>query len=302
MKIASLDLGSNTFLLFISKVKDNKIIKVLHDETKVIRLAEKVQATSLLQKSALQRAELCFKDYSKTIKSYGVDKVIAFATSAARDAKNSDQLIALGKKYQIPITIISGKQEAQLTKQGALYDLNNLGSNPVIIDVGGSSTEVIDNSFLQSFNMGSVRLQEACVKNDPPTEKDFLALQKFTDSCLKDFSNLQASCIVAVAGTPSTLACLINQKEFCFNSVHGKKISLQDLQNVFDKLSKMTLKQKQAVKAMPKKRADVILYGLFILLQILKKLKAKNFIVSATGVRYGIALTSNLQHTNKTCS
>lgn len=290
MKIASLDLGSNTFLLFIAEVRDNKIIKVLHDETQVIKLAEKVQATALLQKQALQRAELCFKSYSKIIKSHSVDKVIAVATSAARDAKNSDQLILLGKKYQIPISIISGKQEAQLSKQGALYGLDHLGSKPVIIDIGGSSTEVIGDTFLQSFNMGSVRLQEACIKNDPPTEQDFLALKKFTDLCLKDFGNLQASSIVAVAGTPSTLACLINQNDFCFNSVHGKQISLQSVQKIFDTLSKMTLQQRQAVKAMPKKRADVIVSGLFILLQILKKLNVKYFIVSATGVRYGMAL------------
>ncbi|MBE8221883.1 MAG: hypothetical protein HAW60_04050 [Bdellovibrionales bacterium] len=290
MKIASLDLGSNTFLLFIAEVKNNVITNVIHDETQIIKLAEKVQSTGLLQKETLKRVEKCFKDYSKTINNYKVDKIVAVATSAARDAKNSQKLIDLGSKYNIPIKIISGSQEAALTYEGSLNNLDNLGQSPIVIDVGGSSTEVIGHNFLHSFNIGSVRLQEACVKNDPLNKNDFVALQKFVDKSLKDLPLLNSSSVVAVAGTPTTLACLLDKKDFSYNKVHGKKITTKSLEITFNKLSKMTLLQRKSLKAMPEKRADVIVSGLFILLSILKKLKIKNFYVSAAGVRYGLIL------------
>lgn len=290
MQVASLDLGSNTFLLFIAEVENNIITKVLHDETRIIRLAEKVQKTGLLQPETLKRVDLCFKDYAQTIARYKVDKVLAVATSAARDAKNSQELISLGDKYNIPIKIISGKSEASLTYQGSTYGLNNLGSSPVVIDVGGSSTEVIGPNFLHSFNIGSVRVQEACVKNDPLQEEDFLFLGSFVEECLKDCPELKASSVVAVAGTPTTLACLLDKQDFLYNRVHGKVISVKELEQVFNKLSVMTLKQRQQVVAMPIKRADVIVPGLFILLSVLKKIKAKEFFVSASGVRYGLVL------------
>lgn len=292
MKIANLDLGSNTFLLFIAEVKNNVITKVLHDETQIIRLAEKVQATGLLQVETLKRVEQCFQGYSKTIRQHGVDKVAAVATSAARDAKNSEELIALGVKYNIPIKVISGKQEAALTYKGSLHNLDNLGSSPVVIDVGGSSTEVIGPDFLHSFNIGSVRLQEACVKNDPLGKTDFVSLQKFVDESLEGFPFLNASSVVTVAGTPTTLACLLDKKDFSYNRVHGKKITIKEIELMFDQLSKMTLEQRKKVVGMPAKRADVILPGLFILLSLLKKLKIKHFYVSAAGVRYGLALTA----------
>lgn len=290
MKIASLDLGSNTFLLFIAEIKNGVITQVFHDETQIIRLAEKVQSTGLLQSETLKRVEKCFQDYSKIINQYQVDKVVAVATSAARDAKNSQELVSLGAKYKIPIDVISGKKEATLTYKGSLYDLDNLGSSPVVIDVGGSSTEVIGPNFLHSFNIGSVRLQEACIKNDPLDEEDFLSLQKFVDKSLKDLPLLKASSVVAVAGTPTTLACLLDKKDFFYNRVHGRQITVEKLELTFDRLSKMTLSERRKVVAMPVKRAEVIIPGLFILLNLLKKLKIKSFYVSAAGVRYGLIL------------
>lgn len=290
MKIASLDLGSNTFLLFIAEIKNAVIAKVLHDEIQVIGLAKKVQSTGLLQPDTLKKVEKCFQDYSKIINQHKVDKIVAVATSAARDATNSDELVNLGAKYNIPIEIISGNKEAALTYRGSLYDLDNLGSAPVVVDVGGSSTEVIGPDFLHSFNIGSIRLQEACIKNDPLREEDFIFLQKFIDKALKDLPLLKASSVVAVAGTPTTLACLLDKKDFSYNRVHGKQITLKNLELIFDKLSKMTLLQRKHLTAMPVKRASVIVPGLFILLNLLKKLKIKSFYVSATGVRYGLAL------------
>ncbi|MBE8162740.1 MAG: hypothetical protein HAW63_01980 [Bdellovibrionaceae bacterium] len=292
MKIASLDLGSNTFLLFIAEVTEDGITQVLYDETQVVRLAEKVQSTGLLQPETLKRVEACFQNYAKKIQHYQVDKVVAVATSAARDAKNSEELVSLGEKYNIPIKVISGKQEAGLTYKGSLYNLPNLGPNPLVIDVGGSSTEVIGSHFLHSFNIGSVRLEEACVKNDPLKEEDFLSLQKFVDKALEGLPLLNSSSVVAVAGTPTTLACLLEEKDFLYSRVHGKTISVENLEVIFNKLSKMTLLQRQQVIAMPAKRADVIVPGLFILLSLLKKLKVKHFYVSAAGIRYGLALQS----------
>ena len=182
MKVAALDLGSNTFLLLITEVNSKgEIENVLHDEAVVTRLSEGVNETKLLASSALDRAEKCFSSFSATIKKLSVQKVYAVATSAARDAKNSELFFDLAAKFDIPLRVISGQEEAELTFLGALGSQNNEGK--CVIDIGGGSTEImaaVENKIVgKSMDIGCARLTEKFISSHPTPMEELDKIENF---------------------------------------------------------------------------------------------------------------------------
>src|SRR5262249_6939279 len=142
MRVAALDLGSNTSLLLIAQMEGARLVRVLHDETTITKMGQGVHANRRFHPEALARLDACFASYAKTIRELKCDKVVAVATSAARDVSNGHELLDLGKKHGIPIHIISGDKEAQLTFKGALCDREST-IGIAVVDVGGGSTEII---------------------------------------------------------------------------------------------------------------------------------------------------------------
>src|SRR5271167_3074463 len=102
MKVAALDLGSNTSLLLIADVELGRVTRVLHDETTITRLGQGVHADRRFHPEALRRMDECLAKYRAVIDRLGADRVLAVATSAARDVQNGEELLQLGRKYQIP--------------------------------------------------------------------------------------------------------------------------------------------------------------------------------------------------------
>src|SRR5438094_253040 len=120
MRVAALDLGSNTSLLLIADVVDSRIVKVHYDTTTITRMGQGVHKNRRFHPEALVRLDRCLADYAEKIREFDCTVVIAVATSAARDVDNGEALIQLGQKHAIPIHIITGQREAELTFRGAL--------------------------------------------------------------------------------------------------------------------------------------------------------------------------------------
>jgi exopolyphosphatase/guanosine-5'-triphosphate,3'-diphosphate pyrophosphatase len=295
MRVAALDLGSNTSLLLIVEVAGQTVQRVLHDETTITRLGQGVHHDRKLHSEALARMDACLSRYQKTILEHKCEKVIAVATSAARDVRNGDKLIDLGKKYGIPIHIISGAREAELTYNGALSDRSDR-DGLAVVDVGGGSTEIITSHDKQvqscSINIGSVRLTELCVHSDPLS----LAEQKqLYDYVAKEIVAHRLPVtpireVVAVAGTPTTLAALTLGRPFAEEWVHGFKLSAQKLGEWVERLARMPLPERAQLPGMQAGRADVIVVGAMILAGVMQALNKQEMTVSTRGVRYGVAL------------
>lgn len=295
MKVAALDLGSNTSLLLIAEVENGRLVKVYHDETRVTRMGQGVHANRTLHPDALIRMDDCLRDYSAVIARHGCDKVIAVATSAARDVKNGGDLMALGHRHKIPIHIISGDKEAQLTFRGALCDRDDL-RGLAVIDVGGGSTEVITGDEREahgtSVDVGSVRLTEMYVTKHPIAKKELERVRKYSDQAFAKAPLPKGPFreVVAVAGTPTTLAGIDQEREFDEKYIHGYKLKAATIENWIERLAAMTVEQREALKGMQPKRADVIVTGSVILLGAMRALGQNEATVSTRGVRYGVAL------------
>ncbi len=293
MRIAALDLGSNSFLLLIAEVENSKILKVIHDEQRVTRLGQGVHKSRSFHPDALKRAEACFSDYKKIIDDYDVDIVQAVSTSAARDVKNKDEFIELGKKYSIPIQIISGQLEAQLTYKGSV---NKEDENVSVIDVGGGSTEIIgiNNNEIKGFSLdiGSVRLAEIHNALDTVSSDCLMKIDNYILKEIEKHKNKlpEINKAIAVAGTPTTLSCILQEIEFDVKKVESYFISLDELKIMREKLSKMDLESRKKLKGIHPDRADVLPCGISILKNICEYFNLNGFSVSCQGVRFGLAL------------
>ena len=298
MKVAAIDLGSNTFLCLIAEVSKSAIIKVYSDTVETVRLGQGLDKTKKFHPEALQRAESSLKKFSEIIKEHRPEKIMAVATAAAREAVNKEELFAIAKKYNLPLEIISGDIEAAITYQGAISGFNTKDQNLMVIDIGGGSTEIIfgrEKNLLkgQSLNIGCVSLTEKFITSQPTGDLEIQKLYEFIDFDIKkaktimpvDFSLDQ---IIAVAGTPTSLAAA-ELGYFNPDKIDGYILTEEKLE-IWLKNFKISTIEEKITMGIPKGRADVILVGSIILLRTLKLFGLKQIVVSTRGVRYGVAL------------
>jgi len=294
MKLAAIDLGTNSFLCLIADVAKGRVTRVHEDLTHLVRLGEKVHETRLLQPGALARAEKSFSVFQKVIQENNCDRVLAVATSAARDVQNANELLALGKKYGIPIQVVTGEMEASLTFTGMALDRPSL-DGVVGIDIGGGSTEITrqeeDGSIRgESVDIGCVRATELCVKTNPIPPIEMKELRDFVYDKLSIFGPMDPKEAIAVAGTPCALACAEKNINFDAKAIHGTKLTRKTVQKWAEKLAAMSIEERLRVPGIDRGRADVIVAGAVILDVVGEIIGAEEFTVSILGARYGLAL------------
>ncbi|MCC6276989.1 MAG: Ppx/GppA family phosphatase [Oligoflexia bacterium] len=299
MKVAAIDLGTNTFLCLVARVKgsgSSAKIEVIKDCSRVVRLGEKVNQNRAFLPEALARAEVCLKEFANIIKESGAEKIVATATSAARDAKNGHELLQLGERLGIPIEVIGGKREAELSFYGTMSGFPaHLNKQVLVVDVGGGSTELIRHSpgqplQAQSFDVGVVRLTEMFVKSDPIKESEYEELRAYGKQVLQKFGKPPVDHVIGVAGTPTTLACIVQAIAFDDEKINGFSLTREQIDFWGRKLGAMTLDLRKQTTGLEPKRADVIVAGCALLDAALEIIGHSEMIVSTRGLRFGAAM------------
>lgn len=298
MKVAALDLGSNTFLCLIAEVDINGVSKIYSDTVEVVRLGQGLSNTKMFHSDALKRADNCLQNFSRLIKEHKPEKVLAMATSAARDATNKHELFDLCKKHNIPLEIIPGESEAAITYQGAVSGLGSTEKNLMVLDIGGGSTEFIfgrGKALIKgaSYDIGCVRLTEKFITRQPTPATE---IQQVFDNVDPEIakavammpSDFKLDQIIAVAGTPTSLAAA-ELGFFDPEKINGYRFPGSKLESWLKKFGQSSINEKIEM-GIPAGRADVILVGVIILLQTLRRFNLDEITVSTRGVRYGVAL------------
>lgn len=295
MKLASLDLGSNTFLCLVSEVENQKVTKIYSDEVEMVRLGQGLSASKKFHPDALVRAKNTLTNFRKTLDREKPEAILAMATSAARDAENKEELFKICKDLNIPLEIIPGEKEAEITYRGGVSGLTTTGSR-LVVDIGGGSTEFIfgeDQKILsgKSLDIGCVRLTEKFISAQPTPQAEIDKLQNFIREQLQQIIKLASQApkeILAVAGTPTTIA-QVELGGFDAAKIDGYILTQQGLETWLKKLTGLSVAEKIAI-GYPEGRADVIIVGVITLLETLKAFNLKELTVSTRGVRYGVAL------------
>jgi exopolyphosphatase / guanosine-5'-triphosphate,3'-diphosphate pyrophosphatase len=288
--VGALDLGSNTFILTLVKQDSKGQRSVLCDDVVYVRLGQGVHESRRFHPQVLERAAQALERFSHRLKSYQPRKVLAVATSAARDVTNQEELVSLCGSFGIPLQIISGDQEAQFTFHGATF-FSFMKDPHWVLDIGGGSTEIIYGQgsqifWRQSFDLGCVRLSEIWGQEN---QKGLEA------SALKEFSEkipplyVKDSCLVlAVAGTPVEIVRLLSPKDFDIQKVENFLISRKDLDDVFELVTARTPQQLFEEFGTPHGRGDVLYVGILLVRAFLQCVGAESFRVSSAGIRFGV--------------
>ena len=285
-----IDIGTNTCLLLTANLSNNKLTK-LYEAQEIPRLGKDLYKTGMISQESFQKVSEIFNRYISVSKEYGSEKIFAFGTSALRDAKNSTEFIDfIEKSTGIRIRIINGKEEAKYSYEGAVFDLDK-NKSYAVLDIGGGSTEICYRERNEissvSFDIGAVRLFEhnQDLKN---LENTKISIRSKINSENVDIGERK---LVGVAGTITTLSAIKNGLEdFNENIIHKDILRISDINDIFNKLTSMTAKERLDLGSYMAGRSDVIIPGTLILMELMKFLKAEEIIVSAKGLRYGLFL------------
>ena len=221
------------------------------------------------------------------------------ATSATRDVKNRDSFFAGIKELGVLPDVISGETEARLSFNGALSRVTPDGEPVLVMDIGGGSTELITGSAAGemhgaiSIDIGSVRVTERFLKQNPVADDDLARAADYVDDLLAgsgvDFASIGTW--IGVAGTATTLAGVyLGLEQYDRERVHGATIPLPAIAELLHRLAGLTVEEIRALPSMHPGRADVITGGALVESRIAARLNVENLIVSESDILDGIAL------------
>ncbi|MDX1890411.1 Ppx/GppA phosphatase family protein [Mycolicibacterium sp. 050158] len=309
-RVGAIDCGTNSIRLLIADVADGRLHDV-HREMRIVRLGEGVDATGSFTEGALARTRGALVDYAALLAEHGVHTVRMVATSATRDAANRDEFFAMTAEVLGAVVpgavaeVITGTEEAELSFNGAVGELDSAAGPFVVVDLGGGSTEVVlgtpagvEASY--SANIGCVRLTERCLKSDPPTATEIAdaraVVREGLAAALAAMPVERAKTWVGVAGTMTTLAALaMNLPAYDSAVIHLSRVAFDDLLKVCDGLLVMTRRQRAALGPMHEGRVDVIGGGAIVVEELARELRARagidQLVVSEHDILDGIALS-----------
>ena len=298
MRVAAIDIGTNTVLLLVAEMRDGLLVAVEEHAT-ITRLGQGVDKTRQLAPEAVERTNACLDRYAEIVERLGVTKTDVVGTSAMRDAGGGDVVRAHVKaRFGVESRTISGDEEARLTFAGALSGLTLPGERVVVFDIGGGSTEVVDGNpstraiaFAHSYDVGSVRLTERHVRSDPPSEAEREAVaHAASDAFASVPPSVRGAPVVGIAGTVTTLAAVsLGMTTYDGARLHGHTLTLTELERVVAMLARVPLEERRTIAGLEPKRADVIVAGGLVALAFLRHVGAASLVVSDRGVRWGLA-------------
>jgi exopolyphosphatase / guanosine-5'-triphosphate,3'-diphosphate pyrophosphatase len=288
VRVAAVDLGTNTTRLLVADVEDGRIDEV-HRETRITRLGEGVDARHRLLPVPIARARNALTDYRRTLERLGAERTLAVATSAVRDAENGEAFLGeVEWSYGFTTRLLSGDEEAELTRRGV-----DPKPGTLVVDIGGGSTELIVDDFHTSLDIGSVRYTERCVHTDPPDPQELDEISRAVHTILEEHVQVKAQSAIGVAGTLTTLAALdLGLEQYDRERVHGHRLTTAAARMQLARLAALPLHERRELPAIEPDRAPVIVAGAVILVSILDHFGLDEIEVSERDILDGIALAA----------
>jgi len=287
VRVAALDLGTNTTRLLVADVVDGRVDEV-ERRLAITRLGEGVDQRRRLLPVPIARVRNTLVDYRRTAAELGAERALLVATSAVRDAENGEAFLGeIEWSYGFVTRLLSGDEEAQLTRRGVGTG-RRLGARDLIVDVGGGSTELIANGWHGSLDIGSVRMTERFLHSDPPAPEEIDACVTAVNVALPD---LYADGAVGVAGTVTTLAALdLGLEAYDPERVHGHRIPARSVEEQLERLAALPLHERRLVPGLEPERAPVIVAGAIVVREVLRHYGVDSIEASERDILDGAAL------------
>ena len=301
MRVAVVDIGTNSTRLLIADVEGNGVYEV-ERRTTVTNMGRGVDHTAMICSDAVEDVCAAIADYKARYEAMGVDRVMAIATSAVRDAGNGDAFIAeLRERFDLDARMLTGAEEAHLTYLGATAHRPTAGPT-LVFDIGGGSTELVvgtgrEVGFHTSLQAGTIRHSERHLTSDPPSphELEDLAadIHNLIERAVAAQPDSAPTRAIAVAGTPTSLAAIDQGLEpYDPGRVHGYYLGLQRIQRMLSRLSSLPLAERLRIPGLHPGRAPTIVAGTVILVQVMRAFGLQEVEVSELDILHGSALSA----------
>jgi len=307
MKIAIIDLGTNTFNIFIAEVFSDKTFKKLYKSKISVKLGEGGINKNHIEEKPFTRGIRALKKHKRTIERFGAEKILAFATAAIRGASNGkDFILEAKRKTGIDIHAISGEREAELIYYGVRTAVKMNDTPSLIMDIGGGSTEFIianKNEILwkQSFLLGVARLMEKFKPSDPITKEEKEQIHNYLEQELQPlFSAIESNFkkdaedsreLIGSAGSFDSFAEMIAHLLYDISIIKGiteYEFNLADCEKIFNVILRSTTRERTHMKGLTKMRVDMIVISSIFVDFIISHLDLKKMRLSKYSLKEGV--------------
>ena len=300
-RIAAIDLGTNSFHAVLVDIYPDGSFRTVNKLKEMVILAEK-GLENRLSREAMDRGLEALNRIKFLCDSHNVENILAYATSAIREAENGGDFIKeVGQQVGIRVRAISGKMEAEMIGLAIRHSIV-LGKKMVLMaDIGGGSVEfIIGNNkefiYYNSLKLGVARMAAAFVGSDPIDQKDINKLQKHFDKELSEVLKLakkhKVKTIIGSSGTMENIGDMVAGRYSITakRSLNELEFSADDFRNLYSDFIKFDKKKRLKEKALEEKRVDIINPGMILLKSLVDKLKIENIKISEGALREGMIL------------
>ncbi len=301
MRVAVIDIGTNTFNLLIASKPNRRLIPIeVHKE--FVFLGKGGINQNIIQDDAILRGLTTLKRFKEIADRVGVSKIIAIATSAVRNATNGQVFIDKTRALTgIEIQVITGNKEADYIYLGA-KEATNFGPNPVLLmDVGGGSTEFIicdkqQMFWKKSIEVGASRLYELFHKSDPITTEEIESIEEHLEDVLspvlKKAEEFEIETLIGSSGSFTSFAKIVANRiqeaeKLAYSSDY--EFDLAEFYEVNEELINSTLDERYIIPGLIKERAPMIVVGTVLVNFVLDRLKIQHFKLARYALKEGVA-------------
>lgn len=299
MRVAILDLGTNTFNLLIADV-ENEVYSTVFKSREIVKLGEGGLKQNKIGEVGYQRGISAIQNHIKRIQSHRCDRVKAVATSGIRSTSNGEQFMSeIKSKFDLDIELIDGDREAELIWKG-IKQVCQIEENCLLMDIGGGSTEfIIANEdgiqWKMSYKLGASRLKENFEPSNPITQSEINKLNGHFETELETLKNAldlyPCTILLGSSGSFDTICEMylhrIN-KHSLFSKNESLPIDLDGFQMTYDFLIRSTLQERLDTPGIVPMRADMIVVSVILTKYILKLANTKSLFVSKYALKEGL--------------
>ncbi|CAN2184167.1 GppA Exopolyphosphatase [Candidatus Nanopelagicaceae bacterium] len=296
MRLGVLDVGSNTIHLQVvdGHLGGPPVPNSSHKS--VIRLTEYLDETGAITDLGINRITDAIQSNMKSAEHLDIDELLAFATSAIREATNSDEVIAhVNKACNIDLQVLSGEEEARFTFLAARRWLGWSSGDLLVLDIGGGSLEIArgaeeDPIFKTSMQLGAGRLTRQFLKGDPFSSKSLKALEEYLEEKIEPLAaSLSTFEKDSAAGTSKTFRTLAKLSQNYYPKL-GQHLTLNALDELVPKLQALDIDGRMELQSVSAERAPQIVAGAMVARQLMQTLELKEIRICPWALREGIVL------------
>jgi len=296
MKLAAIDIGSNSIHMIVARIDGDGSIETIDRMKEMARLGEETLSTGYLSESAQERGIDAIRKLKALADSYHVDAIIAVATSATREARNgADFIRRVSDECGVSAKIITGIEEGRLIYLGTREVFPYGSQKALIIDIGGGSVELIladqrREYLVKSLKLGVRRLKDRFLPSIPPSTEEIDELTTHirlrAESIVRSVRRRGFDTILGTSGTAAALARIAHMSEE--PATDSSRVARDLLARTVDRLTTLSDADLPSVPGLDDRRRDVIVHGAVLMRTLVEAFGGDGFSYCDAALREGM--------------